>query len=122
MVASCRVQINFLDQCEIRIFGSNQFSGTLNIRFDTLLTFCPGRFSAIHKEAEVRRVGSETNIVGQSGIFFLGCQCVSCGCSIGSFLDLQSLIIRNAVIACKEIDQICNQRNQNDKQEDSENF
>ena len=122
MVASCRVQINFLDQCEIRIFGSNQLSGALNIRFDTLLTFCPGRFSTVHKEAEVRRVGSETNIVGQSGILFFSCQRVSCSCSAGSFLDLQSLIIRNAVIACKEIDQICNQRNQNDKQEDSENF
>ena len=111
MIASGGIEIHLLDQGKIRVIGSSQCSGTLNGFQYTFFALCPGRFSAIHEKAEIRRIGSKADVVGQCGIFFSGLQLFFCAFRIirsysGGLFHCQFQVIFNPVIACKKVNDI----------------
>ena len=123
MIASCRIQIHFLDQCKIRIIKCNQISGSLNCLKNAVFTLCPGRFPAIHKEAEVRSICSKTNVVCKRRILFACCKFRICLLHAG--LHLKRQIVFDSMIARIKINKICkkyNYKNANDDTNDLKKF
>ena len=123
MIASCRIQIYFFDQCKIRIIGCHQFSGSLNCLKNAVFTLCPGRLPAIHKEAEVRSICSKTNVVCKRRILFACCKLRICLLRVG--LHLKRQIILDSMIARIKINKICkkyNYKNANDDTNDLKKF
>ena len=71
MIASGTIPVNFLQHDKIRVSPADQISHFRNRRKHTLLVFCPGKFTAVHKETVVPCISSETDIVSHDHIFFI---------------------------------------------------
>ena len=89
-----------------------------------LRAFRPGGGTAVHEEAVIRQISTETDVVGHCGIFRIRSQHRSrtCGNIVDRCLHHQFLIVLNPVITGIEVDDVSQQCEDEDPQHDTHGF